>query len=257
MGTDDDAEQQAQAAIDQLMQSASAREARDVVRAAPYLTDPYFSQELGRMAKALRQRGEVQTAVSVEHWQSVLQRFRELGIQQGYLEYVIDGLVGARSQEEHARIVADNPDFRAQASVDYFKQRGAEAQTRGDQYGMDRYRMAIVMAIVPIAGGQAAAPLDIDGAVNDFLGDFVYESDPAVNLRVLQRRPELLMPPLNVLVGGFLDRAIEEAQASNDLVTLRPLIRRQGLFRRCQEVGVDQAFDEYARGVSWPSPSRS
>jgi hypothetical protein len=257
MAADDDAEQRAREALDQLLQSASAREARDVVRAAPYLTDPYFSQELGRLAKALRQRGEVQTAVSVEHWERVLQRFRELGVQQGYLEYVIDGLIGAQTQEEHARIVADNPDFKAQDSVDYFKQRGAEAQTRGDQYGTERYRIAIVMAIVPIADGQGEVPLDIEGAVNDFLGDFVYQSDPAVNRRLLERRPELLTPPLNVLVVGFLDRAIEEAQASNDLVTLRPLLRRRGLFQRCQEVGVDQAFGELARGVSWPSPSRT
>ena len=152
MGSDDaEFERRAEAAMDQLMQSGSAREARDVVLANPYLTDPYFSSWLDESAKQLRQQGNVQTAASVEHWERVLRRFRELGVQQGYLEYVVDALMGAQTQEQHVRIIGDNPDFRKQASVDYFKQRGAQAEARGDQNGIDRYKMAMVLAIVPLA----------------------------------------------------------------------------------------------------------
>jgi hypothetical protein len=93
------------------------------------------------------------------------------------------------------------------------------------------------------------------GAISDFLRDFVYETDPVVNRQVLERRPDLLEPPLNYLVAPFFEREIEVARESNDLLKLLPILRRQELFLRCQEVGVDRAFEGLAKDDSWPSPS--
>ena len=99
-------------------------------------------------------------------------------------------------------------------------------------------------------------PLSIDvDAIGEFIRDFVLQPDPVVNRQVLERRPELLKPPLNFLVASFFDGQADAARASNDLQTLLPLLRRQALFQRCQEVGVDNAFTELAAGVSWPAQS--
>jgi len=254
---DEAAEQRARESLDRLMQSGSALEARDVVASAPWLTDPFFSDRLGEMANRLRQLGEVRLAESAEHWQGVLRQFRELGLQEGYLEFVLNQLTHATTGEQHTRILVENPDLRNAATSDFIVRRAAESDANGDSVGVAKYVLAKTFIDSAIVSDIQIENTDLDDDVSAFYESFVLEPDPVANRRFLEARPDLLRPPVSLIIASVLQPKIASAQAANDLVTLRSLLLRERLFQRCQEVGVDQAFDELARGVQWPEPGRS
>jgi hypothetical protein len=256
MASDDDvAQRRAMESLDRLMQSGSPREARDAVADTPVLLDPFFSDRLGEMANRLRQLGEVQSAEAVEHWQRVLQRFRELGLQEGYLEFVMDELFRATTGEQHTRILLENPDLRDPATSVFIARRAAESATSGDTIGEAKYVMAkAIIDSAQVSDLKTEGPA-LDDVVNAFYSGFVREPDPVANRHLLEARPDLLELPTSLIVASMFQPEIAAAQAANDLVTLRSLLRRQRLFQRCQEVGIVRAFDELARGVRWPEPS--
>ena len=244
------------AALDRLMRSGSPREARDAVAAAPFLTDPFFSARLGQMADRLRQRGEVRYAESVEHWQGVLQRFRELGLQQAYLDFVIEDLSRAQTAEQHRRILRDNPDLRTPAATAYIRKRATESATALDMTAVAKYTMAAQIVGAVGVKDLKTGGAGLDSAISAFIVDFVRNPDAATNRRMLEARPELLKRPLSLIAGSMFQSDIAAARAGNDLVRLTSLLRRQRLFQRCLEVGVAKAFEELARGERWPEPGR-
>ena len=258
MGSDEALdEQRAMEALDRLLRSSSLREARDAVAAAPYLTHPYFSDQLGEQAKRRRELGDIPLADSMEHWQAVLQQFRELGLQEGYLEFVIDDLTRTRTADERRKILRENPDLRTPATSAYLHRRMAEAAAPDQITVKARYATAMTYIDTAQANDLRTRAPDLDQAVSAFVYGFVRNPDPAANRRLLEARPDLLRPPMSVIGGSVFQPEIAAAQSANDLGALTALLRRQRLFLRCQEVGVDQAFDEFANNVRWPAPSRT
>jgi hypothetical protein len=250
-------ERRAMEALERLMQAGSSREARDVVAAAPWLTQPYFSDRLGAEATRQRQLGHTEQAESMERWQGVLKHFRELGLHEGYLELAIDELARTSIADDHRRILRENPELRDPATGAFMERRAAELAANGNKASATRYAMARTYIDAAQVKDLRTKSPDLDQAISAFVFGFVRTPDPAANRRLLEARPDLLRPPLNHIAGSMFQPDIAAAQSANDLVTLTALQRRQRLFQRCQEVGVEQAFDELAKGVRWPAPGRT
>jgi hypothetical protein len=242
---------QLRADLDRLMQSAGLREARDIVAANPRLTGSEVAAFLGEAINRTRQLGEVALAESCEHWLGLLRRFREFGVEAGYLEIVIDYLVRARDPQAHEQILRDHPQLKDAATLAYLERRAKESSDIADIGARNKY--AFVHSIVQATGIAPREPGQPDPteAIGVFATGFVREPDVAACRRLLEARPEMLLPPLAVLVGAMFDPFIERARARNALVDLRDLMLRQALFARCQEAGIEQAFAELAGGVLW------
>jgi hypothetical protein len=242
---------QLRADLDRLMQSNGLREARDIVAANPRLTGLEVAAFLSEAIKRTRQLGEVVFAESCEHWLALLRRFREFGVEAGYLESVIDDLARARDAQAHGQVLRDHPELKDAATLAYLDRRAKEAGDVADVAARDKYRFvrSIVQTteIVSLEPGQS----DPTEAISAFAAGFVQEADATACRRLLEAHAEMLRPPLAVLVGAMFGPFIERARALNALVSLRDLLLRQALFTRCQEVGIEQAFDELARGVPW------
>jgi hypothetical protein len=255
---DAEARQLAREALDRFMQAGSLRELRDVVAAAPVLLNPFFSDRLGEMANRLRQIGEVSMAEGVEFRQGLLRRFRERGLQEGFLELVINFLIHADTAEEHQRLLAEYPELTDPATSAFIVRRIEELSAAGDTLGVTQHVMAkALIASAEISDLEPKASASLDGAVGAFYSGFVMNADPAVNRRAVEGHPELLKPPASLVLDSMFQPKISEAQAANDLVTMRALVLRRRLFQRCQEVGVDRAFAELAKGVRWPKAGQT
>src|SRR5262249_39363851 len=132
--------------LDRYMQAASLAEMRDVAAANPLLLGSYVADYLTEAAKRLRQLGETHTAESCEFRLDILRKFREFGVQEGYLELAIDELVRAQTPEQHQQVLTDYPELASEAAATYMKRRLNESVQMADTGAQSRYRFALTMA---------------------------------------------------------------------------------------------------------------
>ena len=248
---DDSEHTRLRADLDRLMQSDGPREARDIVAANPRLTGPEVAAFLGEAIKRTRQNGEVGLAESCEHWLRLLRRFREFGVESGYLEIVIDQLARARGSQAHQQVLRDHPELKDPATLTYLERRAKACGDIADIGARDKYRFVHSIVQASSIGEPDPAQPDPADAIGAFAAGFVQEPDVAACRRLLEAHPEMLQPSLAVLVGAMFEPYVERARALNALVTLRDLLLRQALFARCREAGIERAFDELAKGVPW------
>jgi hypothetical protein len=234
--------------LDRLMQSDDLRSARDTVAEDPLLLGSHVADWLAESAKRLRQTGNVQLAESVEFWLHVLRTFREFGTQDGYLELVVDELTRAKTAEEHRRILRENPGLDNDATLQFIVRRIAESLAVADSTAAAKYKMAGMNMRVKQFDEPEDLGVDITEVVNTFIRGFIFESDPSAQRWLLETRPDLMQPPVSVIVDSIFQPYVEGARAANDLVKLRALMARQALFARCQKVGLARAFQELAAG---------
>lgn len=244
---------QLKANLDRFMQSESLRQARDIVMEDQSLLGSDAANWLDEMAKRCRQIGEVHYAEACEMWLGLLKVFRELGVQEGYLEEAIKALGHAQTAEDHRRVLRENPELASDAARDFISRQLGAARLTGDATAVTRYTMA--ETLIQVKQFDDPFPefegIDTTEAINTFLRGFVLEPDPSAQRQLLEARPELLQSPLCVLVGSMFQPYIEKARLSNNLATLRPLLLRQALFTRCQKIGVASAFRELANRAEW------
>ena len=242
---------QLRADLDRLMQSTGPGEARDIVAANPRLTGQEVATFLSEAIKRARQLGEVVTAESCEHWLALLRRFREFGVENGYLEIVINDVARARDAQALRLVMRDHPELKNAATLTYLDRRVKEAGNIADVAARDKYRFVrSIVQTTEICGLEPGQP-DPTELISAFETGFVREADGAACRRLLEAHADMLQPPLAVMVGAMFGPLIERARALNSLVALRDLLLRQALFARCREVGIEQAFDELARSVPW------
>jgi hypothetical protein len=244
---------QLKANLDRFMQSESLRQARDIVIEDQLLLGSHVANWLDETAKRCRQIGEVHYAEACEVRLGLLKVFRELGVQEGYLEVAIKDLAHAQTAEDHRRILRENPELASDAARDFISRRLGAARLTGDATAVERYKMAGILVQVKEFEDTSAAVREIDTteAVYTFLRGFILESDAGAQRELLEARPDLLQMPLCLIVGSMFQPYIEKARLSNNLATLRPLLLRQALFARCQKIGVASAFRELANRAEW------
>lgn len=244
---------QLRANLDRFMQSESLRQARDIVMEDQLLLGSHVADWLGETAKRCRQIGEVHYAEACEVRLGLLKVFRELGVQEGYLEVAIKDLAQAQTAEDHRRVLRENPELASDAARDFISRRLGAARLTGDATAVARYAMA--GTLIQVKQFDDSSPglegIDTTEAINTFLRGFILEPDPSTQRQLLEARPELLQSPLCVLVGSMFQPYVEEARLSNNLARLRPLLLRQALFIRCQKIGVASAFRELANRAEW------
>jgi hypothetical protein len=233
------------------MQAESLRAARDIVADEPMLLGAAVSDSLSEAARRSRQSGDVPTAEACEFRLSILRRFRELGLHEGYLELAIGALVNAKTPEEHRKAIRESPELAEESTLSFISRRIADSVNDASAKGMYELAEMLIKAREITGPEKETEPVDTTEAVNAFVHHFVNEPDPVAQRRLLEERPALLQLPLTMIVASMFEPFIALARTRLDFVTLRQLLLRQALFFRCQKVGCAQAFQELERGATW------
>jgi hypothetical protein len=257
--------------LDQFLQAPSLVAARDLALENPALLGAQVADYLSEAATRLRQIGGAEYARRCEFWLGILRTFRELGVQNGYFELAIDGLVGARTNQEHRDAMALHPDLKSEAATTYIERRRKESFEAADLNAENRYRFAQTLlspSEISDSKAEIVAPENLASEIFTpeieewatglglFFRDFVQETDRDRLRAYLEARPELLSDPGFMMARSMFKPIIERARDGHRIVALRDLLFRQALFDRCKEAGIGQAFQEMAQGVIWETLRR-
>lgn len=207
-----------QASIDRYLDAGSPREARDAVLADERLLERPFDDWMRDSVISLRQHGDARGAEIMQFQRSVVQRFREEGVQAGYLGLVAEQLAHAE-HDEAERIVAENPDITTPAAIRTLRQRADDLDASGHREMATIYRAAAAVGEVDRSQGRHVVMVSSEDYphILPLIRELLADPSPRSRRRRLEAHPDLLEPPGVALLQTGLDSLIARAADAGEL----------------------------------------
>jgi hypothetical protein len=235
-----------------LLAARTVRHVRDAVLAEPLLLDPVVDAALHRHVRLARQQGKTQLAARGDRFRDLLANFRHHGTDAGYFDWLARALVEANADfREQLRV--ENADLAHEFQA-HALDRIRDAARLGHHQDTQRLQMAIsLLGDQPLQPGATA----VHESASQLITLVLRIPDFALWRYALEEKPELLGQPGPTFAASILLSNLNRAALDRDVVQVREWWRRRALLLRCAEVGVQAAFGERERGVTWPSPTET